>query len=126
MLDWARLRSRVFENSLIACCARCISLGLDNPPLPQIRITNCLSTYVFVAELVHGEVNSAVRPAAYFIFDGILVDDMVRPAVRIVVCIFGPGIEGLLYVGWWRILVHRLDRLWSLEYDDQRGAAHAP
>lgn len=105
MLDWARLRSRVFENSLIACCARCISLGLHISPTPPIRTTNCLSTYIFIAELVHGEVNSAVRPAAYFILDGILVDNMVRPAVRVVVCIFGPGIEGLLQVGWWRMLV---------------------
>jgi len=55
-----------------------------------------LSTYVFIAELVHGEVNSAIGPAAYFLLDGVLVDDMVRPAIRVVARIFGPGIEGLL------------------------------
>lgn len=71
-------------------------MGLIYSPLPPIRTTNCLSTYVFIAKLVHGEVNSAVGPTAYFILDGILVDNMVRPAVRVVACIFGPGIEGLL------------------------------
>lgn len=83
-----------------------------------------MSTYVFIAELVHGEVDRAVGPAAYFLLDGVLVDDMVRPAVRLVACVFGPGIEGLLEVGWWRMLV-KLDGIWSLSMT-AGGAVHAP
>ena len=58
-----------------------------------------MSTYVFIAELVHAEVDGAVGPAAYFLLDCVLVDDMVRPAVRVVACVFGPRIEGLLKTG---------------------------
>lgn len=59
-----------------------------------------LSTYVFIAELVHAEVDRAIGPTSYFLLDGVLIDDMVRPAVRVVACVFGTGIEGLLEVGW--------------------------
>lgn len=68
-----------------------ISLGLDKCFGQTAR-----STYIFITKLVHGEVDCAVGPASYFLLDCVLVDEMMGPAVRVVVCVFGACIQGFL------------------------------
>lgn len=55
-----------------------------------------ISTYIVIAELIHGMVDGSIRTTAYLLHDGILVDGMVRSSVRIVTGVFGSRIEGFL------------------------------
>lgn len=102
MLDWARLRRRVLENSLTA-----YHKG-GYKPLLLFLVLLCLvlsssrcdkvSTYIVISELVNGMVHRAVGAAAYLLDDCVLVDGVMGAAVDIVARVFGAGVERFLRV----------------------------
>lgn len=55
-----------------------------------------MSTYKFLTVLVHGAVDSAIRPPAYLLQDSILIDDQVGLTVGVVAGVLGSCIEGFL------------------------------
>lgn len=57
------------------------------------------ATYIVIAKLVNGMVDSAVGAATYLLHDGVLVDGMMRLAVDIVARILGSRIQCFLRHG---------------------------
>lgn len=97
MFDCALLRSLDFENSLTACVAEYGQCQLSG------ETTNTAScrcpkgyprAYIFLAELVCSEMDSAIGPPTYLFFDGVLID-LVRMAV-VVVGVLVAGVKSFL------------------------------
>lgn len=90
MLDWARFRSRDLETALTAWWT-----GSESR-MGWVPWQDGGGTYIFLPKLVGGQAHGAVRAAAYLVLDDVLVDAVLGLAIRVIVCVLGPRIEGFL------------------------------
>jgi hypothetical protein len=97
MLDCARFRRRVLENSLIAFWVGTCQLGPhEGWTEERVKRIGEVPPYVVIAKLIFGQMDGAERATADLIVYGVLIDPVVRPAVVVVAGELDSSVESFL------------------------------